>query len=423
MKASGLPNPETITRVALENGIVVLVYENDAAQSVFLLGTLQAGSLFESAAENGLAALTSGALMRGTQHRDFDTLHSTLEGIGADLNVNIGPHKVGFNGKALAEDLETMVALLADVLRYPAFPPQQVERLRGEMLTWLQYRQQDTRWLAGRSFRENLYPPVHPYHRSTYGTQETLAALSASQLENFHKQYYGPDGMVIVISGAVKAPAAVDIVRQHFADWHNPQQPPVPALPPVPPLIEIKQVHTYVPGKTQSDLIMGVVGPSRFAPDYLAAQMANSVLGQFGMMGRLGQVIREEKGLAYYAGSRLDGGYGPGAWSVLAGVNPAHVRVVVEAVFQEIDQMLTQPVSADDLADNKSYFVGRLPLQLETNEGIASSVLSMENYGLGLDYLVNYPQMVEALTAGDLLAAVQQYWTRDALVISVAGPE
>jgi zinc protease len=417
-----LPGPDNITRVVLKNGITVLVYSNKAVQSVFMIGSLHAGSLYETPDQNGLASMTASALMRGTHERDFSAIHSALEDIGADLDLNAGTHKVGFNGKALAEDLPVLVDLLSDVLRYPAFPATQVDRLRGEVMTWLQYRQQDTRWQAGRIFRENLYPDVHPYHYSTSGTLETLPALACDKLYEFHQQQYGPQGMNIVIVGNVEPQAAIDIVRHELEDWQNPDQPPVPPLPELSKIEEIKRAAVNVPGKTQSDIVLGVAGPSRFAPDYQAANLGNSVLGQFGMMGRLGKTIREDLGLAYYASSRLDGGYGPGAWSIFAGVNPKNVDLTIERASDEIHRIASETISDDDLRDNQSYFTGRLPLQLESNEGIASAILNMENYDLGLDYLVNYRDTINRITKDDVLAAVKHYWTPEAFVVAVAGP-
>src|SRR5215510_10980998 len=145
---TSLPGPDNITRVQLDNGIVVLVYENFAAQSVVMAGSVRAGSLYETPAQSGLASMTAGSMMRGTQHRDFDAIHSTLEDIGADVDVGAGTHNTSFNGKALAEDLPVIIDILSDVLRYPSFPAAQVERLRGEVLTGLQYRQHDTRFRA-----------------------------------------------------------------------------------------------------------------------------------------------------------------------------------------------------------------------------------------------------------------------------------
>jgi zinc protease len=424
---SDFPSSQNITRVELDNGLVVLVYENWNTRSVVISGSLPTGGLYEDLTKNGLAFLTTSALMRGTQRRDFDALHSALEDVGADAGVSSGMHKTGFNGKALAEDLPLLLDILSDVLRNPAFPLAQVERLRGETLTWLQYQQQDTRRQAARAFREGLYPPQHPYHYSARGTLETVPTIAVEDLREFHAQHFGPRGMILVIVGAVKAAAAVELVQRYFGDWANPHQPQLREVSTPEPLTTIQRVFVPILGKTQCDLILGVVGPSRTAPDYYAAHLANSILGQFGMMGRIGESVREKSGMAYYASSRVDGGYGPGAWSISAGVNPANVERAIALCVEEITRLTTQLVDDLDLEDNLAHYTGRLPLQLETNEGIAGSIHSMEAYGLGLDYLVGYRDMLYTLTRDDLRAAAQHYWSPSGsvagYVIAISGSE
>jgi zinc protease len=420
---TSLPGPDTIARVVLDNGVTVLVYENHAAQSVVIGGSLRAGSLYDTPETSGLASMTAGGLMRGTHSRDFDAIHTALEDIGADLDFGAGMHVASFNGKALAEDLPLLVDILSDALRNPAFPAAQIERMRGEIITGMQYRQHDTRYRASRAFRENLYPPEHPYHYSGRGSLQTVPELKVEDLQAFHAKQYGPQGMIIVIVGAVKAAQAVDVVRGRLSDWHNPAQSPARTLPDLPLPAEIRRASVNIPGKSQSDIVMGVVGPTRSTADYRAATIANSILGQFGMMGRIGAEVRERLGLAYYAYSSVEGGQGPGAWNVSAGVNPANVQLAVDSIVMEIRRLISEPVSDEDLADNKSYFTGHLPLQLESNEGIASSLLNIETYQLGLDYLLNISQEINALTKDDLLAAAQHYWNPDAFVLSVAGPE
>lgn len=422
IQALALPNSATITRVQLANGITVLIYPNHAAQSVVLSGHLRAGSLFESHARRGLASMTAFALMRGTAQRDFFALHDSLEAIGADLGISASVHLASFGGKALAEDLPTLLDILAETLRTPSFDPVQVERLRGEIITGLKIRDQDTRYQANRVFDELLYPSDHPYHHPVRGTIESVMAYAADTLRTFHDQVYGPRGMNIAIVGAVEPEAALDAVRARFEDWTHANQPLPPELPDAPALTDLRRGLRPIPGKTQSDLVMGVIGPSRLAPDYQAAQVANSILGQFGMMGRIGASVREELGLAYYAYSSVEGGLGPGAWSVTAGVNPATLDLAISRIQDELRRLISEPVSAEELADNQAYFVGRMPLQMESNEGIAGTILNMELYGLGLDYLMHYRDQIMRLTPDDLLEAARRYLHPDHLAIGIAGP-
>ena len=415
------PGAQDITRVELPNGIVILARPNFASLSVVLSGFLQSGSLFDPDEKLGLADFTSSALMRGTAGRSFQEIYDLLESAGASLGFNSGTHTTGFGGKSLVEDLDLLLDLLAEALRRPAFPNEPVERLRAQLLTGLAIRSQDTGEMASLAFDQLVYAR-HPYSRPEDGYPETVQPITIQDLAAFHRKYYGPHGMVIAVVGGVDPSRAVESVGKVLGDWENPAQPEPPALPPVTPLPNTIRQNVNMPGKSQADILLGAAGPSRPSPDYLAASLGNSVLGQFGMMGRIGDVVREQAGLAYHASSGLGGGPGPGPWNVSAGVDPENVEKAIELILKEITRFVSEPVSSEELADSQANFVGRLPLSLESNGGVASALINLERYGLGLDYYRQYPDLVQAVTVDQVLEAAQRYLHPDRLGIAVAGP-
>ncbi len=420
---ASIPNEGNIKRVEFDNGMALLIYENRAVQSVNITASLHAGSIYEAPAQSGLASFVSSALLTGTRQRSFDQIHAALENIGAGLSLHGHIHKLGLSGKALAEDLRQLLETANEALRYPTFPAEHVERLRGERLTWLRYSSFDTRYRAAKAMRQALYPASHPYHYGSHGDEETIARITDSDLSAFHAQQMGPAGMILVIVGNVDADKAIQMVGETLGDWQNPAQAAVikadfPAAP-----SSTGRQSVFVPGKTQSDISVGALGPARQADDFLAAQLANSVLGEFGMMGRIGKSVREELGLAYYAYSQLGGGHGPDPWIVSAGVNPDNVDKAIDSILSEIDRLASQTVSDQDLADNQSYFTGRLPLRLESNEGISAQIHAMESYSLGLNYLAEYRDKVYQITKDDVLGAARRYLDAKKLVIAVAGPQ
>ncbi len=423
LPVESLPGPDDILRRELPNGIVVLVRENFNARSVVMAGSLDAGAVFDPPGAYGLAALTASSLLRGTETRDFAAIHELLESNGASLSISAGLHTVGFSGKGLAEDLPMLMDLLSDALRHPSFATGQVERLRGEIVTGLKIREQDTRYMAARTFRELAYPASHPYSRQPEGRIDTVSAISREQMAAFRARHFGPTGMLIVIVGAVAAERAVAFVEEYFGDWTNSEQPVLPLSPDGVMLDSARTQILAMPGKSQVDLVLGAPGPSRCAGDWQAATLSNAVLGVFGMYGRIGAEVREKRGLAYYSYSRVDGGMGPGPWRVIAGVNPANVERALDAIRDEIRRIVSEPVQESELADVKANFIGRLPLQLETIEGVAGSLLSMERYELGLDYLRRYPDLISAITPEAALAAVRHYLNPDVYALAIAGPE
>jgi zinc protease len=401
---------------------VLLIRENFEAQSVVVSGSFAGGAIFEPAGQAGIAGLTAELTTRGTQQRSFDDLHETLESNGMSLGVDAGRHTTSFGGKALAEDLPTLLTLLGEVLRTPSLPEEHFALILDEAITGLEYYQQDTRHMANKVFRQLIYPADHIYSRSPEGELETVRALTIDHARAFHAAQYGPAKLRLAVVGAFKAADIIAEVERVFADWQNPQQQSDYSHPPIPALEGIRYQMVELSGKTQNDIVLGVPGPARQAEDYQAARLANNVLGVFGMMGRLGASVREQKGLAYYSYSGLDGGTDQGPWRVSAGVNPKNVKLAVDSIRLEIERMLNEPISPQDLADNQSYFIGRLPLLLESNNSVAGNLLMMEEFDLGLDYLKNYAQTMQSLTVEQAQAAFRHYWNPEAFSLVVAGP-
>lgn len=422
MSDSSIPGPESIVRHVFDNGIILLVRENFSSPSVVIEGTLWAGSLDEPEAQAGLAAFVADAVTRGTQRRTFAQIYEEVESVGASFGVEGGRHTTGFGAKGLAEDLGLLLDILSDVLRQPTFPPEEVEKVRGEILTDFRVRAHDTRRMASLEFRALAYPN-HPYGRSVEGYPETVTPITVGDLVAFHRTHYGPQGMIVSVVGAVKAEQAIELVGRAFGDWENPNKPERPPLPPVEPITSVREKRVSIFGKTQSDIVMGWIGPARQEPDYLDAALANTILGVFGMYGRLGDSVRDVQGLAYYAYSRLEGGLGPGPWTAVAGVNPSNIDRAISSIRHEVRRLQDERVGEEELADNKAYLTGSLPLRLETNEGVAQALLDMERYGLGLDYLQRYADLINAITAERVQAAAQKYLNPDAYALAVAGPE
>jgi zinc protease len=140
------------------------------------------------------------------------------------------------------------------------------------------------------------------------------------------------------------------------------------------------------------------------------------------MMGRIGESVRNQAGLAYYAFSSISSSIGPGPWTVTAGVAPENQEQAIELIKTELKKFTAEPVTPQELADVQSNYIGRLPLSLESNSGVASALLTMERFQLGLDYLQEYETMIREVTAASILDATRQYLDPDRLAISTAGP-
>ena len=418
---NALPSPDDITRRRLPNGITILSRPNFNSPTLSIKGYLHGGSLFDPEDKLGLSYLTAFGLMTGTARHDFQSLYNQVESIGASLSFSASTLTTSFSAHCLSEDLSLILDLISDCLRTPTFPEKEFNRQKTQMMTALAIRAQDTSAMAALLFDQIIYAG-HPYQHPEEGYAETVQAIQRDDLVDFYQRTYGPQNMVVVIVGAVEPELAVDSVQQYFGDWSNPNQQQLPEIPSLQPLQNRTEKTLSIPGKSQADIVMGSHAPDRLSPDFHALRIGNNILGEFGMMGRLGQRVREDAGLAYYAYSSLSISLGPGAWEMIAGVNPSNIDQTIALITEEVRRFVTEPVTDEELDDSKSFFLGRMPLLLESNSGVAVSLLNIEHFNLGLDYFIKYPQHVQAITKEDILESSRKYLDPDRLAVAVAGP-
>jgi len=306
-------------------------------------------------------------------------------------------------------------------LNQPAFPKVEMEKLRAQILTGLAISAEDTSDMASETFDKILFKN-HPYSRPEEGTPESIAQIKREDLVKFHRKHYGPRGMVIALVGAVKPEEAVRKVKRALGGWQVNGQKVALELPELKPLKKTVSKHRRIPGKSQSDIVIGTNGPKRKDAEYMAASLGNNILGQFGMMGRIGEAVREREGLAYYAYSSLNAGIGPGSWEVNAGVNPGNVVKATNLIVDELKRFIQDGVTEDELADSKANFIGRLPLSLESNGGVAGALLNIERHNLEMDYYLRYADLISEVTCEDVWDTARKFIDPDRLAIAVAGP-
>jgi zinc protease len=417
------PGPETIKRKKLSNGMLAVVYENHASPTWVIQGLIPGGNAREKRAQAGIAAVTAQMLHRGNVRYTFEEINEKIESIGANIAFSSGRHSTGFSGVSLVEDKETVLEILALSITRPTFPVEQFELLKGQILTVLQERDSDTGSVADMTFDKLAYPEEHPYSWPKDGYRKTIASLKVEDIEEFYRNCYTPEGGVVVVVGDVDAQEVFDDLERRFGGWKGSaegcKEPDLSVSPPS----EIRQERVTLPDKMQADMVLGTIAITRKSPDYFPAVVANTILGKFGMMGRLGESVREEQGLAYYVYSSVEANSAPSPWIVIAGVNPANVDKAVSSILAEIDRIREEPVSEEELKDSQDYIVGSMPLRLETNSYIARSLVDIAWYDLGWDYLQKYPDRVYGVSVEDVRSVTSRYLSTDAYILAVAGPE
>ncbi|MCX6344058.1 MAG: pitrilysin family protein [Armatimonadetes bacterium] len=413
------------TRVALDNGMVIIVQENHSNPTVAISGYIKAGSYFDHDGKKGEASLTAEMLGRGAAKRSALELARASEFVGASVDTSASAENMSFSAKSLAKDFPLMLDLLSDELRNPTFPQDQFERARGEMLSALEQSKESTDDQASRAFYNSVFPASHPYHRLTVDeARKHLESITRDDLTVFHKAYYRPDTAIIVIAGDVKAVDAVEGVKGWFGDWKADGPTPKVEIPDVMPQTEPKQIVIPMMDKSQVDILYGyALGIKRSSPDYYTVRLMNHILGGGGALGSiLGDQIREQQGLVYDIYSTFDATLGAGPWYASLGTSGKNVDKAVASLKSIVKDFAARGATKKQYEQAREFLIGVFPIALETNEGVARTLLNAEFYGLGMDYISNYPKIYGAITLGQVNAAAKKYLHPDAATLVIAGP-
>lgn len=415
--------PDTVLRRVLPNGCVVLALHDASSPTVAVRVLLPyAGAVADGEATAGRARFVAAILPRGTERYSADALAEELDGMGASLQVSAGREATELTARSLTEDFRQLVDLCGEVLLHPTFPEEEVERVRGELVTSLRVLGKDPRTVAQWTLGRLLYPPPHPFRIPAEGIEEAVVRLTRPDLVEFWQSRYGPQGAIVAVVGDVAPERALDTVAARLGGWQVPSLEPLPDPgDPEGPSAVMKGVVT-IEGKVQADVALGVPGIRRSHPDYLPLRVGNLILGEMGLWGRIGDVVRERKGLAYYALSVLTAGKWGGPWYAIAGIPPERVREAVEAMVEEFTRMREEGPTEEELEDAIRNRIGWLQVSFEGGPAKAQLLAYTEFHGLGLEYWVRFPDLVRRLTRGDIIEAFRRHFPGP-YAVAAAGPE
>jgi zinc protease len=279
----------------------------------------------------------------------------------------------------------------------------------------------NTASVAARTANRLLYPREHPFHWPSHGTEETLRGISREDVVAFHARHYGPETTTLVLVGDVTAEETLPLVERTLGGFRPLPDPPRFAVPEAPPLREGARRVVPLPGRSQTDIVWAKHGFARTAPDYYAALLMNYVFGGGSLSSRLMDQLRDREGLVYGVYSVPASGIGAGPLQVRAGTNPARVDRAVAAIESEARRMHDEGPTAEELAEAKGYLAGAFPVRLESNAGVATHLVAAEVYGLGLDYLERYQEIIESVTLEETRAAARRYLAPGNAALAIAG--
>jgi zinc protease len=409
------------TRQELPNGAVVLAKESRATPAVTISAAINVGTVVDPSDAPGTVHLLSRVIDRGTERRTGEEIADLLDGRGVALQVAATRHQFSVTCTCLTEDFGPTFELVAEVLRLPSFPERELETRRLEVVTTIRQDQDNPAVAAVEEALSLLYPGGHPYGRRAKGSIESVERIDRAALAACHGRYFTPASLVVACVGDIEAARVVDEAARVVGDWPGALPPPV-IVPPAPAPAGRRQSLIPMMSKAQADIAYGFVALARTDPSYYAFSVMNNVLGQYALGGRLGDNIRERQGMAYYVFSAFEGNVGAAPLLVRAGVNPSNVERTIAAIDDELRHMAAAGVTPDELAASRTYLIASMPRTLETNGGIAAFLLGCEQFGLGLDYDVRLPSLLNGVGLDEVNELARRFLDPERATIAVAGP-
>jgi zinc protease len=409
-------------RLVLPNGVRMLLKRTTATPAVTILISLEAGSVHDPVDASGLAHFVSRTIDRGTESRSAEQIAEDLDGWAVSLQTAVGRHLLSLGCTCLAGDFERVLKLLADVARRPSFPEEEVETRRGHIQTLIRQEEDNPAAVATETLVSLLYGDTHPYGKPVLGRVDTVARIDRAALVAFHAAHVTPAGTCVVVVGDVDPSRASAAIEQVLGDWAGAGDRPAVTVPPVAwPTVRQTRVVPMM-GKSQTDIAYGLPALKRSDSNYEAWWLMNTVLGEFALGGRLGDNIRERQGMAYYVSSTLGADPVAAALVVRAGVSADNVTRTVSAIDAELTRMAEDGPTEQEVSESRRYLIGSIPVQLETNLGIAEFLQGAEFLRCGPNYDILLPETLRRVTRDHVQATARLALDPSRATVVVAGP-
>ena len=413
---AALNQPSGVIRRKLPGGVSLILREDHRLPFVYVCAAFLGGTITEDESSSGISQLMASLLVRGTLRRSASDIATTLETLGADLAPFAGYNSVGLQGRCLAGDAGTLMDVLFDCLGHSMFPTNEVEKQKVVQLAELAaYREQPMN--VARDTLNTLLFPGHPYRLNLLGSDHSIARLDQQALADCYRRQLVTGNMALAVFGDITSKEAESMVLKYIGQVRRDQPPARLALTPAPVLPARSErsepreqciVLYGFPGITLAD-------PRRDALSILEAAMS-------GMSSRLFETVRDKRGLAYYASASQRPGLDAGLFTLYAGIRSAALPEVEALIRDEIGRVTSQGLEPEELTRAKNMIIASHEMKLQDNGGLAMTCALNELYGQGYDYEFTTPRRVEAVTAGQVLAAAASVLDTNKLAVSVVLP-
>ena len=410
-----LPVPEEFK---LSNGLTVLYSERPGLPLVAASLVFRRGSGANPIDRPGLAGFTARMLQQGTTTRSALQIADRAADLGTAISTRATIDSSRIGTSSLTRNFPDILELLSDVALHPAFPQEEIDRVRSERQAALVQEKDEPFAIATRVYSAALYGPKYTYGYPEIGTADSLKSISRDDLQNFWQQNYVPGDAALVVTGNVKLAELKPLLEKQFGGWKSAES-PAPAMG-TPQPSDAKLILVDRPDAAQTTLVFFSLGPARSTPDYPQLEVMNSDLGGL-FTSRINMNLREQHGYTYGAGSFFNYHVAPGPFIVYSDVRTDVTAPATTEVFKELRRMRDTPMSPEELKLAKDSMAQSLPGRFEHSSEAAGTFAELYVYGLPLNYFSLLPERINAITTEQAQAAAQKYIQTDKITVLGVG--
>ena len=414
--SSGLVHP--VNKISLSNGLTVLIREVPEVPTIAVRLVFPGGVRYENEKTNGLFNFLSKAWTKGTKARSAQGIAELIEGMGGNINGFSGQNTFGLQGRFLSQNFDKGLALFAEILLTPKFPPEEIEKLRPLILAQLKRQDDYMPGVAVREFRRLLFTP-HPYGMNPLGKASVVQTISSKELLETYSDFVMPDRGVLSIVGDVRTEEIISNIDTALRGWSVKAE-SVLSTPPEPDSLTAPRFLTLKKERQQVHIVLGFPGTTFNSPDRYALEVLNAILS--GQGGRLFSNLRDKESMAYSVTSFLGLGLDYGSFAFYIACAPEKKDRALKGLWREIYNIREESVNDDELERAKRWLIGSYEIGLQTNGAQAMDMALNELYGLGFNFTSRHVREIDKVTPDQVIEMAEKFLNADEYVLVRVGP-
>lgn len=415
------------TRTTLPSGVkAVLVPKKTRGETVSLRLTLRYGNAENLQGLAKAAEFLPALMLRGTEKLDRQQFQDELDKYRSQLGASGQAGEITFSVKTKRQNLPAILDLLRQVAREPRLPEAELEILKQGTLGTLEEQLHDPSALASRyvNRKVNPYSSEDPRYIPTIAEEiDRVKAVNVADVKKLYGEFLGGTVGELSIVGDFSVDETLPAINTLLAGWKAKQ--PYARLERSGDVKLSAQSETIrTPDKANATYFLGTVFPLRDDhPDYPALALGNFILGGGSLSSRLGDRVRQKEGLSYGVGSGLrSSSLDPRtSFYVFAIANPANVEKLKVVIKEEIEKILKEGVTEQELETAKRGFLQRLEVARTEDGALAAALGETAQVGRTLAFDAQQEDKIRKLTREEVQAALKKYLSLDRMILAVAG--